>query len=208
MAIVCEYCNASNPEKEKNCVACGAPLVQKKSTTIKPKIAKTVVTEKPDQSVETARKIANVYSSIFLGILDAIIIAAVSFSIGLAGGIVNQPVLGVVGAALLGFAVSITIKNGLITIISAPIGVLIGSILCIIAMLFHLPTFVFPILLTAAACFTAIFGGRKVPYKIRTLWLKIRPYLGTLGGFIFGLIGMGTGLGLEVVYTNILQFLQ
>jgi hypothetical protein len=134
--------------------------------------------------------------------------AAVSLAIGLAGGIVGQPVLGVMGAALLGFAVSISIKNGLATIISAPIGLLIGSILCVIAMLLHIPTFVFPIILTATACFTAIYGTRKTPYKIRKTWWKIRPYLGTLGGLLFGLLGMGIGLGLEVVYTNFLQFLQ
>ena len=208
MSIVCEYCNASNPNTEKECVACGAPLVKKTIVSKKPKPAKPTHVEKPDQSVETARKIANVYTSIMLGILDAIIIAAVSFTIGLTGGIINQPVLGVIGAAMLGFAVSITIKNGLLTIISAPVGLLIGSFFCIIAVLFHLPTSIFPIFLTISACFTAIYGGQKVPYRIRSTWLKLRPYLGILGGMGFGLLGMGIGLGVEVVYKNILQFLQ
>lgn len=208
MRIVCEYCNASNPEKEKICVACGAPLPKIKPAVKTPKSTKPVSVEKTDHSIETAEKIANLTSSIWLAVFDAIIIAAVSLAIGITGGVVEQPVAGVAGAALLGFSVSISIKNSLTTIISAPIGLLLGSILCIIAMLLHFPTYVFPILLTAAACFTAVYGGHKVPYKFRTTWLKIRPYLGTIGGLIFGLIGMGLGLGLQVVYTNFLQFLQ
>lgn len=165
MAIVCQYCNASNPEKEKECVACGAPLVLNKIITNKSNISKPEKPEKPDQSVETARKIAGLYSSVMLAVLDAIIIVAVSMAIGLASGIVNQPVLGVLGAALLGFAVSITIKNGLVTIISAPIGLLIGSILWFIAMIYHFPTFTFPILLAGTASFTAIYGGHQDPIR-------------------------------------------
>ena len=95
MTNVCEYCNASNPNKEKNCVACGAPLSKIKPVAKKPKSTKPVSAEISDHSIETAEKIANLASSIWLAVFDAIIIAAVSLAIGLAGGVVEQPVLGV-----------------------------------------------------------------------------------------------------------------
>jgi hypothetical protein len=208
MGIVCIYCNVANPDKEKTCIACGAPLKKTTLVATKPEAVKPAIANKPAETVEAARKIATAYSSIWKAFFDAIIIAAVAFAIGLSGGIVNQPLFGVLGAALLGFAVSFTIKSGITTLISAPVGLLVGSIFCIMALILNLPAFLYPVFLTIWACITAVFGGTKIPYNVRTTWYKIRPLLGTTGGFVFGLMGMGVGLGLQVVYTNLAQFLQ
>ncbi|MBI9050936.1 MAG: hypothetical protein JEZ00_16055 [Anaerolineaceae bacterium] len=210
MRLVCEYCQSSNPNNEKDCIACGAPLpkVKKKSVPKKNINKNSSLLKKEDKSVELATQAARLYSSIWLAIFDAIIIAAVSFTLGLAGGVFNQTVLGVLGAAALGISVGLTVKGGILTLISAPLGLLIGSFLCIAAMIFHLPPFVYMLLLSICTCLAAMLGGHKSPYKYRTIWYKIRPFLGMAGGILFGVIGMGIGLGLQVVYTNFLQFLQ
>jgi len=42
-----------------------------------------------------------------------------------------------------------------------------------------------------------VLGGRRIPWSRRNGWQKARPFLGALGGLVFGLFGMGIGLGLS-----------
>jgi hypothetical protein len=45
-------------------------------------------------------------------------------------------------------------------------------------------------------------GGRRVPFKRRNTWEKVRPFLGMLCGLGFGLIGTLIGWGLQSVVAN------
>ncbi len=203
--IPCSYCLAKNPILEKNCVACGAPLPEFAAPTLPTQVKSTVLTEKiaEDKTVKIAHKVAVAYGSFWQSIIEAIVIAAVGFGIGLIGAVLNLPLAGVLGAGIVGLCVGLTVKYAIFTLFSAPLGLLLGSMLSLAAAAIKAPTISYIILMTFCASLGAGIGGIRIPFRARTKWHKLRPVLGTAGGLFFGFLGSLLGTGVHLVYTNL-----
>jgi hypothetical protein len=212
MPRVCVYCRSKNNMQAQECVSCGAPLpiideLSGNHSATKLAYSKPIRNHS-DASVELATKAVSIYGNVILSIIQAIIIAAVALAIGLAGAILDFPVVGLLGALLLGLCVGISINTFLLTVLGPTGGLLLGSLASIFASLCKLPVFTYLLFLIIIPCFTTLMGSPKLPYRLRTRWQKIRIFLGAAGGLLFGLIGMLIGSGLYLVYTNWLVFLQ
>jgi hypothetical protein len=202
--VTCSYCLAKNPLSEKNCVACGAPLPELAASVPPTQVNSTPPAQKidKDKTVEIAHKVAVVYGNFWQSVMEAIVIAAVGFGIGFTGALINHPVAGVLGAAIVGLCVGLTIKYSIFTLFSTPLGLLIGSLLSITAAVLKLPPISYVILMTLGASLGAVLGGMPIPFRFRSVWHKLRPLVGTVGGLFFGLLGSLLGTGIHLVYTN------
>jgi len=208
--ITCDYCRSKNPTVGKQCIACGAPLPEliNKPPRIpihypqegqQIKEAQTYIKE--DQTVEAATKVARVYSHFWRSVIEALVIALVGFAIGFTGALVGYPLVGITGAFFLGLSVGLTIKYPLLTLFSAPLGLFAGSLMSIAAFFLKAPPISYILLMTFCACIAALLGGASLPMVLRTKWQKIRPFLGAVGGLVFGILGSLLGSALHLVYT-------
>lgn len=217
--INCEYCNASNVSKAKQCIACGAPLPDKLPPT---PTSHTVYRHKPSpliaspKDIETARKVgekadkifwtgAYLYSAFWRALAETITIAVVGFATGFLGGATGMPIGGVIGAVLIGLSIGMAIKYPILTYISAPAGFITGAALCVLLWLLKFPPQGMVFITTLFAVIAALLGRIKTPFSRRLVWEKIRPFLGTLGGLIIGLVGMLVGLGLRAALMAFLE---
>jgi hypothetical protein len=202
---ICEYCGTAN-SKGGSCIACGAPLP--KAPRLKPKPRPKPVPE-PDNTLETVRKggeevdklftnAVYAYSLVWRIVAEALAITVVSLGIGITAGATGVPFLGVVGGVLVGLAVGWAIKMAYLTFLMAPIGMVLGAVFGLGLWVIGMPrAVVLPMI--ALAALGGWLGGRRVSFKRRNTWEKIRPFLGTLGGFGFGLLGTLIGWGLQSV---------
>lgn len=214
--LKCEYCTCANPADNQTCLACGAPLpknipsIQKSTQTasISKKIVDTTHLENARKTGEDVEKIYRkgllIYALGWRTLAEAAAIAIVSFAIGVTGGATHMPVWGIVCAALLGFAVGVTIKSYYLVLLSSLLGFVLGTVICIITWIIGLPPQIMVFVVTFFSIMASIFLGHPIPYKQRMFYEKIRPFLGMIGGTIFGFIGMGVGLGLRVAAMTLL----
>ena len=210
MHLICTYCKAQNPNDKESCIACGAPLeipVVSSRKTAKPIPVKPIhPASRTKHPEEIAQKIGEkaedayyVYAVGWRTLGESLAIAVSAFIIGVASGATVMEYWGILGGVAVGVAVGLTWKSFYIALISAPLGTFIGLVIGAIPLFFGWPK-ALPITTTIFAIIGARLGGRPRPdYKFRNWWEKARPYLGGLGGFIFGLLGILLGLGIEKV---------
>ena len=214
--IICEYCATSNPWEANTCLACGGPLTRPK-VDLEPKFTPVQSSEKPkpDQS-EDVKKAAekadelyfiawNTYAIAWRTVGEAIAIALTGFILGFVSGATQVIFPGVLGAVLVGLAVGLTHKQFYIALISAPAGLLLGLGLgAAIWFLGGAPqVMVYTGLVFAIA--GAVLGERRsLPFRRRNCWEKARPFLGALGGFVFGVLGALLGWGISAGIQSLL----
>ncbi|MCJ7625343.1 MAG: hypothetical protein MUO76_17735 [Anaerolineaceae bacterium] len=214
--ISCEFCATLNLADAKNCVSCGAPVTKKRALQPRPSpglkagdsFSKRVEStpdsldlDKARQAGEEVEEVFNkavyAYSLVWRTLAEAATIAIVGFAVGLVGGATSMAFWGVLGAIILGAAVGFTIKMSYLTLLSAPLGLVIGTVIGIFLSAIGLGPRVFVFSTTIFAVLAAVVGGRGIPYPHRNWYEKARPLLGGLGGLIFGILGMLIGLGLR-----------
>lgn len=98
--------------------------------------------------------------------------------------------LAVAGGALVGLCVGLVTKRVFWSLVSAPAGALVGSLLAGVLRPSAASPFPWSVLLAAAgAAFFALLGGRRsgsVPLRCLQV---VRPLLGLIGGALFGMLG-------------------
>ncbi len=98
--------------------------------------------------------------------------------------------LAAVGGALTGLCVGLVIKRIFWSLISAPAGALLGTLLVVFFRLNAQSHFPWSVLLSAAgAMFFALLGGRRGGRLPLRCLQVVRPILGLIGGVLFGLLG-------------------
>ncbi len=192
----------------------GAPLekpVQQKTPTPAPSPQKPIhpalQKESPEKIVqkitEKAEDAYYVYAIGWRTLAEALAIAVSAFIIGAASGITGLSYWGLLGGIAVGVTVGLTWKNFYFAVISAPLGAIFGLALGILLPFFGLPWGI-PILITIFSAWGAKLGGSPRPnFKYRNWWEKARPFLGGFGGFIFSLLGLMLGLGIEKMISNL-----
>ena len=205
---VCMYCDTPNPQDYGNCLACGAPIeVPAPEPFQKPKTTKTKA--KPEQRPEEQLKkigekaddayftVMNTYAIAWRTIGEAVAIAISSFILGFVGGATEMWYAGIIFATLLGVVIGLTRKNFYFVLASAPIGTLIGMGVGVIPWVLGAGPKLMIFSAGIFAILAAVVGGRRnLPFGRRNWWEKARPFLGGLGGFGFGFLGMLLGWGL------------
>jgi len=211
----CGHCGVANPAERWVCLACGAPLGEVKATTSAtpqaatgrgPAASGSMLSKshlegarKAGEKLERAYSTAmNLYAYFWRTLVEAVCIAAVGFGIGLAGGATSMSAWGVIGATVYGAIVGLTLKNYLLLLLSAPLGVMAGAAACALLWLVGATPKAMVFALTIFAGLSAYLGGYTISYSRKNPWDKGRPFLGALGGLAFGLLGMLTGVGLQV----------
>ena len=212
--ILCEYCARLNPKDGGRCVACGAPL----PVNVTPPVRVTVVEPSPAATVQPQmvaseplsqqlkEGMAVVGSS--LGVIGigglllrtaakAAAIAGAGLIIGMTSGnsasTFQSPVLlsllAVAGGGIAGACVGLVSKRIFWTLVSAPAGALLGSLLSTILQLSNRDIPWTALLAIAGAVIFALLGGRRpAANKLRCLQY-LRPVLGLAGGLLFTLVG-------------------
>jgi hypothetical protein len=206
--ILCEYCGTQNPGEKIACLACGAPLGPHPKKSKLPQAAKSVIATGSDRKPEAKIKevsekideayltVMNTYSIAWRTVGEAIAIVVAGFIIGVVGGATRMGFWGIFGATVTGIAVGLTQKNIYAVLFSAPGGALIGLFFGAIFWIGG-KSEVVVFVVTMTAVIAAILGGKRRPaYKVRNWWEKLRPLLGALGGFGFGVLGTLLGLGI------------
>jgi len=205
--ITCEYCGSGNLDTERTCLACGAvlPGVRKQKKVDRdishqniPDIKAGDIQEVGEDIDELYKKGLYVYSAFWRTLAEALVIALCGFAIGITAGATGLVVWGVIGATLVGFAVGWSIKMSLLTLLITPLGIVIGTLAGLIFWAFGGGAGIFVFTLTLFTVLATLIGGRRVTFRYRRFWEKLRPFLGLSGGFLFGLLGVLLGLGLEI----------
>ena len=208
--LICVYCHTQNPLDKHSCLACGAPLPKLPQPA--PVVSKPKPTVSPDISLDTVRKggeevdklftnAVYAYSLLWRTVAEALVITVVGLGIGVTAGATGVPFLGVMGGVLVGLAVGWAIKAAYFTLLMAPAGMVLGAVFGLVLWTVGLSrAVVLPMI--GLAVVGGWLGGRRVPFKRRNTWEKVRPFLGTLGGLGFGLIGTLIGWGLQSVVAN------
>ena len=205
--LICAYCHTQNPLDKHSCLACGAPLP--KMLQPAPVVSKPKPIAAPDIPLDTVRKAGEevdklfttavyAYSLLWRTVAEALVITLVGLGIGITAGTTGVPFLGVTGGVLVGLAVGWAIKAAYFTMLMAPAGMVLGAVFGLLLWAVGLPRLVV-LPMIALAVIGGWLGGRRVPFRRRNTWEKIRPLLGMLGGLGFGLIGTLIGWGLQSV---------
>ena len=209
--IPCAYCKAQNPSDREICVACGAPI----GKPITPKVVKPTLKKSIHPALEEkgpeeiARKIGEkvedayyVYAVGWRTFAEALAIAVAAFIIGVASGATGLGYWGLIGAIATGVAVGLAGKMFYLALISAPLGAFIGLGVGFAPLILGFEQ-ALPISVTIFAAWGAVVGGRRrANFKDRNWWEKARPFLGGLGGALFGFLGVLLGLGIEKMFAN------
>jgi len=211
---VCLYCDTCNPGGTDTCIACGAPLPFLPAPSVElsfveetPEIPSSTnviksLTEN-DQLKEGLKAVGAVAGTLGVGaillrlLVGAIAIAISGLIIGLNGGtyaagLLRAPgilLLTAAAGALLGLSVVLAKKRTLLTLFSAPVGTLLGTML---ALLLPDPSSRFPLGVLSAAAGGVLFAflGQRNPHPLpRRCLTVLHPLLGALGGLLFALLG-------------------
>jgi len=213
MNVICEYCARTQPEGAR-CIGCGAPLpvpqpVPTRVTYVEsstPAAVPSMPAEplvNPDQLKEGLAAAGAVVGSLGIGSLvlrlaaEALAIAFSALVVGLNGGTYAAGLnryggillIALAGGALVGLCVALSRKRTVLTLLSAPAGALLGTLL---VMLLPDPSNHFPLGVLAAAGGAALLAllGRRVPSKLPLRCLTaLHPVLGVISGLLFALLG-------------------
>ncbi len=204
--ISCPYCKSQNSSNAEHCIACGAPLEK----LVAPKIVKPLPKSpihpalKEKRPEEIAQKIGEkvedayyVYAVGWRTFAEALAIAVATFIIGVASGATGLAYWGLFGTVAVGVAVGLTRKMFYLALISAPLGALIGLGIGAVPLILGMPK-ILPVSMTLFAVLGAVLGGRRrTDFKYRNWWEKARPFLGGVGGLLFGFLGTLLGIGIQ-----------
>ena len=210
--IVCLHCETINTAGSKACIACGAPLPKVKKPVNKPQIKVNPTIEINKQPIKktttTAKKVGEdvdkvyrkawgAYGLFWRTLGEAIVIALVSFGLGIIGGATGLALWGVILGVAFGVIVGFIVKSYLWLLIGTPIGFVVGALLGLLVSVIGIgPKSILFIVFISSAL--AVFIGARVRKQYqKNIYEKIRPVLGGLGGLLFALLGMGIGLGLS-----------
>ena len=204
MTKTCIYCKTINPEENAACLACGAPLGRKERTPLDltPKVTEVKPPPKPKKKIEVsdgAKKAAKTadkvydkaiytYAVLWRTLSEAVAIAIAATIVGLVGGASGMRAWGIIGGIVVGVFVGRSTKYYYWTLISAPIGALLGlgfSVVFWLAGIYRLPVFI----VTIMACGAAAFRSRPARLRRKNFWESARPYLGALAGWDSAFLG-------------------
>ncbi len=213
--VTCEYCAVLNPPDGKRCIACGAPLPVKST----PPLRVTVVDSPPLPLADAARleppsisqplkEGASVVAAglgalgvgtiLLRGSAQIIAVAVAGFIIGINTGqatIITRTLplmmlLALSGGALTGLCVGLVNKRAFWSLISAPGGALLGTVLAIFLSLNKIRNVPWlAIFAITGAVLFALLGGRPPSRKSLRCLQIIRPVAGMIIGLLFSLFG-------------------
>lgn len=204
--IVCAWCQTLNSAAEAACIACGAPIEKLQPVlpssppappvppvdVLAPKIQELKQAgENLDEAYSGALK---AYSLLWRTLGEIFAIALTAFLLGLLGGMAHLAPLGVVGGAVVGLVVGRVVKSFWWHLLT-PLGLLIGAIIGLLPWALGAgPAGMFFSALLFALL--AVWLGRS-SVVATGWWQRLRPWLGTAGGLLFGMLGALLGLSLE-----------
>lgn len=218
--LTCDHCATLNPGGRATCIACGAPLVPPAPPPLRvteiesPQPAPEIQTPLPQSSdvdnisrqiKEGAALVGSSLGGLGIGTLvlrtlaEAIAIAVAAIVVGVNSGSVARNnylpllMLALVGGGLIGLCVGSVTKRFLFSLLSAPVGALLGSVTGVLLQL-NKTTFPWMALLSlAGAVLLALLGGKRAAATKLACYQRARPWLGLAGGLLFGLIGFAAG---------------
>lgn len=218
--ITCDHCGTHNPAGQAACIACGAPLVPPVTPPLRVTEVETPVFSTPEpapeitpidtgnlsqQLKEGAALVGSSLGGLGIGTLllrtlaEAIAIAVAALFVGVNSGSVARNnylpllLLALAGGGLIGLCVGSVTKRFLFSLLSAPVGALLGSVT---GVLLQLNKTAFPwmaLLSLAGAVALALLGGKRSATTKLACFQRARPWLGLIGGLLFGLIGFAAG---------------
>lgn len=204
--IVCAYCSRINNADLDHCEACGAPiepgLVENIEEVQVPVVLEpSIDTPDPSDELEQVQKVLQVagatYGVIWRTIGEAIAVAIVAFGLGILGALTDVGPGALLGAVLMGAAVGWVVKGFWPTLLGAPLGALIGTILGgLIWVSGGDPRWVV-VATSLAAISGAVLGGRRS--SAMNWWERFRPLFGALGAGFFALWGLFIGESLQQI---------
>jgi hypothetical protein len=219
MMTTCEYCATANPKEALVCIACGAPLpTPKPKSTLTPQVE--IVSTKVPTSTQkisaqeirqTGEKLDKVYATAFSTyatlwrtLAEAAVIAITGFGIGFVGGAIGPATIGVIGATVVGLVVGLSRKNYYLTLLGAPIGLIVGVLFSVLLWFLKASPTIIVLVITLGSILAAWIGSYQTPFSRLNWWEKARPWLGTAGGFAFGLLGALLGYGVRAIVQTVI----
>lgn len=211
-------------------MACGAPLERQPLRDLTPRVtivdappAKTPAPvpkpAKPAESVKPAaqplpkeiRQAAQIaddlynrawrgYALVWRTAAEAIAIAVCALTLGILGGMFEQGFPAVLGGLLLGVAVGGVRKNWILSLVSAPLGLLVGILLWLPAWALGAGPRGITFSALVFAMIGALLGGLRDRWRTRGAWEKARPFLGAAGGGALAVVGLLIGLALRALW--------
>ena len=214
MNISCEYCGREQPTDNLRCISCGAPLpvpepIQARTTLVyEPSPASAPVTPSEplvnaDQLKEGLAAAGAVAGSLGIGTIvlrvaaQGFAIAVASFIVGLTAGsaaaglnrYLPHLLTALLGGVLLGVVVTLVKKRSIWTLLAAPVGAILGSL---VARLLPISSQNLPfsaLLALAGGLLLSVLGGNRTR-GTRIPCLKVlQPVAGAIGGLFFGWLG-------------------
>ncbi len=214
MTITCEYCGREQPSEPARCISCGAPLpvpepIQARTTLVyEPSPASAPVTPSEplvnaDQLKEGLAAAGAVAGSLGIGTIvlrvaaQGFAIAVASFIVGITAGsaaaglnhYIPHLLTALLGGVLLGVVVTLVKKRSIWTLLAAPAGTILGSL---VARLLPISSQNLPfsaLLALAGGLLLSVLGGNRTR-GTRIPCLKVlQPVAGAIGGLFFGWLG-------------------
>ena len=214
MNVTCEYCGRAQPAENRRCISCGAPLpaaqpVQTRVTIVEdptPVAAATTPAEPlitADQLKEGLAAAGSVVGSLGIGTIvlrvaaQGIAIAVASFIVGLnAGGAVAGQTrylphlfTALLGGALLGVVVTLVKKRSIWTLLAAPAGTILGSLIARLLPISNLSLPFSALLALTGGLLLSVLGGNRSRGSRISCLKVLQPVAGAIGGLLFGLLG-------------------
>lgn len=216
-SLTCDYCAARNPSGGTRCVACGAPLPLPKPPVTKITRVETPVAPPPaftppaepigEELKKAAGAIGSTIGALSIGTYllrtaaEAVAIAVSAFIIGLNAG--SAPtnlgnntlfiLLAAGGGGLIGLCVGLVSKRVVWTLLSAPFGALLGTVAAIFLGLNQPRQPWMAVFTLGGAVLFALLGSYRSSGGLIPCYQRIRPFLGLVGGLVFGLLGYAAG---------------
>lgn len=215
--LTCDYCATHNSVGSARCAACGAPLplpkppvtvITRMETPVAPPPTFTPPSEPIGEELKKAAgAIGSTIGALSIGTIllrtaaEAVAIAVSAFIIGLNAG--SAPInlgnnslyllLAAGGGGLVGLCVGLVSKRVVWTLLSAPFGALLGTVAAIL-LGFNVPRQPWMALFAlGGAVLFALLGSYRSSGGLLPCYQRIRPFLGLIGGLIFGLLGYAAG---------------
>lgn len=220
--IACQWCGVLNDEVAAECVACGGPLEAEvapypppKLYTVEPALAPATpmaaVEKRPgeiDELAQGAEKLmqgaAGAYSLFWQTLGEALGIAVSCLVLGFFGGAIGGGGWALLACAAVGLAVGLTTKPFWLAALSAPLGALLGAVIGLAFWLVGMRVPAVALLPGAVlALLAALLGGKRG--GVFQGWQRLRPFLGLIGGFAFGLGGVLLGRLLQLLVQYLLS---
>lgn len=222
-SLPCAFCGTPNDPGASTCLACGGPLevarpvapVNIQPTTPAVPVSPVAEPATPQTPAEPLREqlkeglaavgaglgLAGLGGLLLRTIAESLAIMTAALLIGLNSGKVCPfpngwflyALLAGAGGALVGLAVGSVVKPAFFALFSAPVGALVGIVAATMLKLGSPRTFWLPLFAITGACCLALLGGRSNRTARFAKYQRLRPWLGAIGGLVFGLIGFSAG---------------